>query len=182
MMNGGAKPDGPAKSESQDHPAPSPRRRWALFLGIGILAVALAFFFEMVRVTDRGHVAYRKNERVRARLRDLVVAIELYRANHGTYPALPGKPLVADTRVFVSCLRAAGAQHACCSAMREEEVHHGELLSAHGKPFYYTFPAEGVPGPDGKVHPEVAYHLWTWGSRSEGPEAAWEINNWAPRD
>ena len=52
-----------------------------------------------------------------------------------------------------------------------------QALSANGKPIFYTYPAAGAFGPDGKIH-DVPYYMWTWGCESDAPDAAWEINNW----
>lgn len=84
----------------------------------------------------------------------------------------------ADTKLFVECLARKGPKGVPYYAFREDDLVNGEFLSPHGKPYYYTFPVKGVPGPDGKAHPEVDYYLWTWGCLTDPPDADWEINNW----
>jgi hypothetical protein len=108
-------------------------------------------------------------------------ALEAYREDFGTYPVLPDKPLVADTRQFIQCLQSKGKRGPCYYDFLPADLVDGEYRSPHGRPYSYTFPAAGIPGPDGKVHPNVKYYLWTWGGIGKGPEAAWEINNWDGR-
>jgi hypothetical protein len=123
------------------------------------------------RVVARNSAAHRT-------LNDLCRALEAYCADYGNYPRPPDRTLVADTRYFVSCLSGT-------SPSRQLRYYHfydgaladGKYMSSHRKPIHYTFPSEGVPGPDGRIHPNVKYYLWTWGGIGKGPEAAWEINN-----
>ena len=109
---------------------------------------------------------------------DIVQALESYREDYGTYPGFPSQPLVADTRYYVARLQSKGIRYAGLTEYDKDRIVDGEYRTIHKKPIYYTFPAAGVPCPDGKVHPNVKYYLWTWGGIGKEPEAAWEINNW----
>jgi hypothetical protein len=66
-----------------------------------------------------------------------------------------------------------GTEGLCCTSLLNLR-----FISRSNSPYCYTFPAACVPGPDGKIHPNVKYYLWTRGVQSKGPEATWEINNW----
>ena len=147
-----------------------------ILLSIAIFALVIAIG---LRLCDIGGAHRRAiNESCRATLVNLTKALEFYREDFGSYPSLTDKPLIADTRCFVKCLQSKGPRNSRSHILREEDLIDGELLSPSIQPFCYTFPADGVPGPDGKVHPNVKYYLWTWGGIGKGPEAAWEINNW----
>jgi hypothetical protein len=155
---------------------PRPVVRWKTCIVLAVVIGALMFLYMDVSV--RSHMKQRENEAVRGMLKGMVTALEVYRSRFGAYPGIPGRPLVADTRRFIAGLRSLGP---AALPFMDEDLFDGKCRSHHDKPFFYTHPAAGVPGPDGTAHPGVDYYLWTWGNASEGPEAEWEINNWEGR-
>jgi type II secretory pathway pseudopilin PulG len=121
-----------------------------------------------------------KNSACMTTINNLGRAIEAYRQDFGTYPSVENRPLVADTRVFVKCLGSKRKDDRTRFYLfRDEDLFDGEYISVFSKPFYYTYPAEGVSGPDGKVHPGLKYYLWTSGGASKTLEASWQFNNWS---
>jgi hypothetical protein len=128
-----------------------------------------------------GHERMAKNDATRAMLRDLEMALEVYRQDFNTYPCAPGDALVADTRHFVACLGAKRSDGKPYLTFPESRLVSGECRTVYDKPVHYTFPVKDVPGPDGKVHANVDYYLWTPGGLKPGPAAAWEVNNWEER-
>jgi len=158
-----------------DNPLLTPLRLIVAYIIISSIVIFVLFVLPVLGRTD-----IIKNSAAQHIVDELCRAIETYDADFGTYPSLPGKYLVADTRHFVTCLNRQGPHFVWYYQFEKGDLADGEYLSPHGKPFYYAFPADGIPGPDGNIHPGVKYYLWTWGCLSKGPEAAWEINNWTP--
>ena len=152
-------------------------RSWAAF---GLLLALVAG--GGMACDRRGHEILPKNAAARSMLRNLEMALEVYRQDFNTYPCAPGDALVADTRHFVACLSAKRSDgKSYVNALSGGRLVAGECRTVYDKPVHYTFPVEDVPGPDGKVHANVDYYLWTSGGLKEGPGAAWEINNWEER-
>ena len=125
-----------------------------------------------------------KNGAAVATIADLTRAMEAYDADFGIYPSDPtwgasGK--VADTKVFVAKLRAKGPRYTSYYNFRDEDVLNGEYMSPFdGRPYKYTFPAYATnPGPDGRVHGELPYLLWSFGCLQGSPENEYENNNWS---
>lgn len=141
-----------------------------------ITMILLAMFLPQHILSHHPRVLARNGHAV-ATLHDLGKALQAYKEDFGAFPAGPGGRLVADTRVFVSCLSSKGKKGIPFFSFRDDDLQDGQFTSPYGKPFYYTFPANG-PGPDGVIHKNVEYYLWTWGGLGDGPEAEWEINNW----
>ena len=151
-----------------------------LFLAFAIVMSVVIFVVFILYNPLLGQTDISKNSTAQCIVVNLCRAIEVYESDFGACPSLPGNKLVADTRYFVACLNRQGIKNERYYHIEKEDLADSEYMSPHGKPFYYTFPANGIPGPDGKIHPGVKYYLWTWGCLSNGPEAAWEINNWTP--
>jgi hypothetical protein len=161
-------------------PAMNPWKRPIELVALLLLPVILAHNCENPRKFR--HV--RRAVETHSALSDLMRAMETYAHDYGTFPSLPGKPLVADQTYFVQCLMSKGYRGHPYFHFREEDIESGAIMSAFGKPFYYTYPAQGVPGPDGIVHDNVPYYLWTWGwdfqgDRRDAPASEWGINNWS---
>jgi hypothetical protein len=167
------------KCIQDDNPPLTPLTPLQLFLAFAIVMSVVIFVVFILYNPLLGQTDISKNSTAQCIVVNLCTAIEVYESDFGTYPSRPSKNLVADTRYFVSCLNHQGIKNERYYNT-EGDLADGEYLSPHGKPFYYTYPADGIPGPDGKIHPGVKYYLWTWGCLSKGPEAAWEINNWTP--
>jgi type II secretory pathway pseudopilin PulG len=168
---------------STNPPSPPDKARSGLFtvlvrilLSIAVFALVTSIGLELF---DPQYTQRRvKDAACHAAFADIAQALESYREDFGTYPGSPSQPLVADTRYCIARLQSKGIRYAGLTEYDKDRIVDGEYRTLHNKPIYYTFPAAGVTGPDGKVHPNVKYYLWTWGGIGKGPEAAWEINNW----
>ena len=113
-------------------------------------------------------------------LSNLTRALDVYYSDFGTYPSRPGSPLVGDTTFFVECLKRPGPKCVPYYWFREDDLESGKHLNPKGDSYYcYSFPIDGLPGPDGQVHEGTGYYLWTRSCVDKGPGAAWAINNWS---
>jgi prepilin-type N-terminal cleavage/methylation domain-containing protein len=119
-----------------------------------------------------------RNAIAQATLRSIEGAMNTYLSDYGTYPSA-GAPLKADATVFVKCLSSKGPKHVSYYIPKEDDLGpNGEILSVHGKPYYYTFPGPPNAGPDGFIHSAVEYYLWAEGCLRAEPERLYEICNW----
>jgi type II secretory pathway pseudopilin PulG len=126
-----------------------------------------------------------RNAANQAALSALTRALEAYAADYGTYPSRAEGSLVNDTTFFIQCLQTKGARGQPYYVFRDEDIVKGVFQSDFDKPFRYTFPARGKPGPDGVIHNTVDYYIWTWGwsgffsrDSSDSP-IEWGVNNWS---
>ena len=122
-----------------------------------------------------------KNSVAKTTLHGLEQALAVYEADFGTYPNT-GRPLSADTTVFVRLLRIRGPKGVAYYDFKEDGLNErGEFLSVLDEPYRYSWPGDVAPGPDGFYHPGRAYLLWTAGGLQPEPDRQWEINSWSIR-
>jgi hypothetical protein len=183
---GTSPPDDAKTNSSQPEkgapPRPNPWRR-------PVELVALIAWLTLIILVQSRSADHRmrgaRNSAHHATISDLSRALEYFAIDHGTYPSRANAPLVGDTTFFVQCLRSNGPRGVPYYTFRDDDIVNGEFLSAFGKPFRYTFPAKGQPGPDGLVRDKLDFYLWTWGwegypSRdSNDPPSEWGVNNWS---
>jgi prepilin-type N-terminal cleavage/methylation domain-containing protein len=111
-------------------------------------------------------------------LQGLEQALAVYEADFGVHPN-EGRPLSADTTVFVRLLRTRGPKGMPYFDFKDGLNDRGELLSGLDEPYRYSWPGDTDPGPDGFYHPGRAYLLWTAGCVQGDPDRQWEINSWS---
>ena len=168
----------PSPAPASSPPRPNPWRRpvelIAFVAWLILVIVLISIRPESPRIRDAN------SSTARATISTLETALYTYRADHSTYPFREGSPLVGDSTFFIQCLRTKSPRGVPYYQFRDGEIVEGELRSWFDKPFRYTCPARGLPGPDGIVHDGVEFYLWTWGyTDTNGPPSEWGVNNWS---
>jgi hypothetical protein len=125
-------------------------------------------------------------------IKNLIVAVNSYKAQYGIYPGGDKDGIFNDNCAFFRLMTAKSSN--LDEFTYEQRNSNGRIkvfLSGYNRPVYYSYPASGNKGPDGSLHKNVEYYLWTWGYKDtyydgvfakyfpSGPEcASWSINNW----